>query len=87
MSPRPHGPTGRIRAPERTSGLSRHRRGESTPGLDRREFMAKLAMLSRGDKLANLDINRVAQVKCQDIEFSLDFDPDPGLADNGDLRA
>ena len=60
------------------------------PGL--RLAMIRLARESRGRELARRALRGLAgfvgalKVKYQDIEVGLDFDPEPGLADNGDLE-
>ena len=60
------------------------------PGL--RLAMIRLARKSRGRELARRALRGLAgfagalKVKYQDIEVGLDLDPEPGLADNGDLE-
>ncbi|MDE0125967.1 MAG: ATP-binding protein [Bryobacterales bacterium] len=60
------------------------------PGL--RLAMIRLARKSRGQDLARRALRGLAgfvgalKVKYQDIEVGLDFEPEPGLADNGDLE-
>lgn len=60
------------------------------PGL--RLAMIRLARKSRGQELARRALRGLAgfvgalKVKYQDIEVGLDFEPEPGLADNGDLE-
>ena len=54
--------------------------------------MIRLTRDSRGRELARRALRGLAgfvgalKVKYQDIEVGLDFDPEPGLADNGDLE-
>lgn len=75
----------RVEAPE----------GRSLPALLAPELRQALLRLSRNQKardLANRALRGLAgfakalKVKFQDIEVGLDFDPEPGLADNGDLE-
>lgn len=60
------------------------------PGL--RVAMIRLEKRSRARELARRALRGLAgfagalKVKYQDIEFGLDLDPEPGLADNGDLE-
>ena len=60
------------------------------PGL--RLAMIRLEKRSRARELARRALRGLAgfagalKVKYQDIEFGLDLDPEPGLADNGDLE-
>ncbi|MDE2662254.1 MAG: ATP-binding protein [Gemmatimonadota bacterium] len=60
------------------------------PGL--RLAMIQLEKKSRASELARRALRGLAgfagalKVKYQDIEFGLDLDPEPGLADNGDLE-
>ena len=60
------------------------------PGL--RVAMIRLEKKSRARELARRALRGLAgfagalKVKYQDIEFGLDLDPEPGLADNGDLE-
>jgi len=77
--------TMRIEAPE----------NRSLPALLAPQLRQALLRLSRFEKakvLANRALRGLAgfakalKVKYQDIEVGLDFDPEPGLADNGDLE-
>jgi hypothetical protein len=63
-----------ILAPESQQALLRLSLNEKATKLAQRGFRA-LAGFARAMKL-----------KYQDIEVGLDFDPEPGLADNGDLE-
>ena len=75
----------RVEAPE-----SRSLPALLTPGL--RSAMIKLARLSRARELARRALRGLAgfagalKVKYHDIALGLDLDPEPGLADNGDLE-
>ncbi len=75
----------RVEAPE-----SRSLPALLTPGL--RTAMIKLARRSRARELARRALRALAgfagalKVKYHDIELGLDLDPEPGLADNGDLE-
>ena len=75
----------RIEAPE-----SRSLPALLGPGL--RLAMIRLEKKSRARELARRALRGLAgfagalKVKYQDIEFGLDLDPEPGLADNGDLE-
>lgn len=69
--------------------------GRSLPGVLGPALRAALLRLSAGevirDKLrramrALAGFAKVAKLKYQDVEFSLDFDPEPGTADSGDLE-
>jgi hypothetical protein len=75
----------RIEAPE----------GRSLPGILAPELRRALIRLSREDRARDLaqralralaGFARSLKVKYQDLEVGLDFDPEPGLADNGDLE-
>jgi len=75
----------RVEAPE----------GRSLPAILAPQLRQTLLRLSRNDKakdLANRALRALAgfakslKVKYADIEVGLDFDPEPGLADNGDLE-
>lgn len=75
----------RIEAPE----------GRSLPAILAPELRRALLRLSRNERAANLaqralrglaGFAKSLKVKYQDIEVGLDFDPEPGLADNGDLE-
>ena len=77
--------TVRIEAPE----------GRSLPAMVAPQLRQALLRLSRNEKAKNLaqralrglaGFARALKVKYQDIEVGLDFDPEPGLADNGDLE-
>jgi hypothetical protein len=77
--------TMRIEAPE----------GRSLPALLAPEFRQALLRLSRNSKAKDLAIRALKglagfakslKLKYEDIEVGLDFDPEPGLADNGDLE-
>ena len=77
--------TVRVEAPE----------GRSLPALLAPELRVALLRLSRSEKakdLAKRALRALAgfanalKVKFQDIEVGLDFEPEPGLADNGDLE-
>lgn len=75
----------RVEAPE-----SRSLPALLAPGL--RSAMISLARRSRGRELARRALRGLAgfagalKVKYHDIEVGLDLDPEPGLADNGDLE-
>ena len=75
----------RVEAPE-----SRSLPALLTPGL--RSAMIRLASKSRARELARRALRGLAgfagalKVKYADIEVGLDLDPEPGLADNGDLE-
>ena len=75
----------RVEAPE-----SRSLPALLAPGL--RLAMIELARKSRARELARRALRGLAgfagalKVKYRDIEVGLDFDPEPGLADNGDLE-
>ena len=77
--------TTRVEAPE-----SRSLPALLGPGL--RRAMIQLQNKSRARELASRALRGLAgfagalKVKYQDIEFGLDLDPEPGLADNGDLE-
>jgi hypothetical protein len=67
----------------------------SLPGILAPQLRQALLRLSKNDKakdLAQRALRGLAgfatalKVKYQDIEVGLDFDPEPGLADNGDLE-
>lgn len=75
----------RIEAPE----------GRSLPALLAPELRRALFRLSREDRAKELAVRalralagfaRALKVKYQDLEVGVDFDPEPGLADNGDLE-
>jgi hypothetical protein len=75
----------RIEAPEK----------RSLPALLAPELRLSLLQLSRDHKLKDVagralralaGFAKALKVKYQDIEVGLDFDPEPGLADNGDLE-
>ncbi|MCC6468652.1 MAG: ATP-binding protein [Alphaproteobacteria bacterium] len=57
-----------------------------------RQALLRLSQISRAKKLAQRALRGLAgfakalKVKYQDIEVGFDFDPEPGLADNGDLE-
>jgi hypothetical protein len=77
--------TVRIEAPE----------GRSLPAMLAPQLRQALLRLSRNEKAKVLaqralrglaGFARALKVKYQDIEVGLDFDPEPGLADNGDLE-
>src|SRR5439155_12830702 len=77
--------TVRIEAPE----------GRSLPALLAPELRIALLRLSRTEKAKDLaqralralaGFAKALKVKYEDIEVGLDFDPEPGLADNGDLE-
>jgi hypothetical protein len=77
--------TVRIEAPEE----------RSLPALLAPELRQALLRLSRNEKAKDLakralrglaGFAKALKVKYQDIEVGLDFDPEPGLADNGDLE-
>lgn len=75
----------RIEAPE-------HR---SLPGIlapQLRQALIKLSRLEKAKSLAQRALRALAgfaklKVKYEDLEVGLDFDPEPGLADNGDLES
>jgi len=67
----------------------------SLPGLlapQLRQVLLKLSRVERAKKIAQRALAGLAgfvtalKVKYDDIEVGLDFDPEPGLADNGDLE-
>lgn len=75
----------RIEAPEK----------RSLPALIAPQLRLALLRLSRNEKAADLarrglralaGFAKALRVKFNDIEVGLDFDPEPGLADNGDLE-
>lgn len=75
----------RVEAPE----------GRSLPAILAPELRRVLLRLSRNERAAELarralrglaGFARALKVKYQDIEVGLDFEPEPGLADNGDLE-
>lgn len=75
----------RIEAPE----------GRSLPALIAPELRRALIRLSREERARDLAVRglrglagfaRALKVKYQDLEVGVDFDPEPGLADNGDLE-
>ena len=75
----------RIEAPE----------GRSLPAILAPELRSALLRLSRNERAAELarralrglaGFARALKIKYQDIEVGLDFEPEPGLADNGDLE-
>jgi GTPase SAR1 family protein len=57
-----------------------------------RQALLRLSRVAKAKKLAQRALRGLAgfakslKVKYQDIEVGLDFDPEPGLADNGDLE-
>ncbi|MCM2277624.1 MAG: ATP-binding protein [Oligoflexia bacterium] len=77
--------TVRIEAPE----------GRSLPAILAPQLRLALLRLSRIDKAKDVAVRalrglagfvRALKVKFQDIEVGLDYDPEPGFADNGDLE-
>ncbi|MDY6947372.1 MAG: ATP-binding protein [Pseudomonadota bacterium] len=77
--------TVRVEAPEQ----------RSLPALLAPELRIALLKLSRNEKAKDLAIRalrglagfaKMLKIKYEDIEVGLDFDPEPGLADNGDLE-
>jgi len=75
----------RIEAPE----------GRSLPALlapELRQALLRLSLNEKAAELAKRGLRALAgfasalKLKYQDIEVGLDFDPEPGLADNGDLE-
>lgn len=75
----------RVEAPE----------NRSLPALLAPELRVALLRLSRNERARELGhqalralagFSKALKVKYQDIEVGLDFDPEPGLADNGDLE-
>ena len=75
----------RVEAPE----------GRSLPAILAPQLRQALLRLSRTEKAKDLSVRalrglagfaKALKVKYQDIEVGLDFDPEPGLADNGDLE-
>jgi predicted transcriptional regulator len=77
--------TVRIEAPE----------GRSLPAMLAPQVRQALLRLSRNEKAKDLaqralrglaGFARALKIKYQDIEIGLDFEPEPGLADNGDLE-
>jgi len=77
--------TVRIEAPE----------GRSLPALLAPQLRLALLRLSRNEKAKVLAVRalrglagfaKALKVRYQDIEVGIDFDPEPGLADNGDLE-
>jgi hypothetical protein len=67
----------------------------SLPGILAPQLRQALLRLSRNDKAKDLaqralrglaGFAKALKVKYQDIEVGLDFEPEPGLADNGDLE-
>ena len=70
-------------------------KGRSLPALiapQLRLALLKLSRVDRAKELAERGLRALAgfaealKVKYNDIEVGLDFDPEPGLADNGDLE-
>jgi len=89
----------RLRLDAEASGIRTLRleapEGRSLPALLAPELRVALLKLSRVERaralaqraLAGLaSFTRALKVKFEDIEVGLDFEPEPGLADNGDLR-
>lgn len=77
--------TVRVEAPEQ----------RSLPALLAPELRVAMLRLSRNEKAKDLAVRalrglagfaKVLKIKYQDIEVGLDFEPEPGLADNGDLE-
>jgi hypothetical protein len=77
--------TVRVEAPE----------GRSLPALLAPQLRLALLRLSKNERAKKLAVRalrglagfaKALKVKYQDIEVGLDFDPEPGLADNGDLE-
>jgi hypothetical protein len=77
--------TVRVEAPE----------GRSLPALLAPQLRLALLRLSRNEKAKVLAVRalrglagfaKALKVRYQDIEVGIDFDPEPGLADNGDLE-
>ncbi|MCW5620819.1 MAG: ATP-binding protein [Burkholderiales bacterium] len=75
----------RVEAPE----------SRSLPALLAPQLRQALLRLSRNEKAKDLSIRalrglagfaKALKIKYQDIEVGLDFEPEPGLADNGDLE-
>lgn len=75
----------RIEAPE----------GRSLPAILAPQLRQALLRLSRSEKAQDLGrralqglagFAKALKIKYQDIEVGMDFDPEPGLADNGDLE-
>lgn len=69
--------------------------GRSLPAIlapELRQALIKISRNERAKELAHRALRGLAgfarslKVKYQDIEVGLDFDPEPGLADNGDLE-
>ena len=69
--------------------------GRSLPSILAPELRRALLRLSRHERAADLSrralralagFARALKVKYDDIEVGIDFDPEPGLADNGDLE-
>lgn len=67
----------------------------SLPGIlapQLRQALIKLSRLEKAKSLAQRALRALAgfaklKVKYEDLEVGLDFDPEPGLADNGDLES
>ncbi len=68
----------------RRGGLS-HQSSELRRALLRLSRHERAADLSRRALRALAGFARALKVKYEDIEVGIDFDPEPGLADNGDL--
>ncbi len=92
-APGPHARRRGIRRhPHRTRGSTR---GRSLPAIFAPQLRQALLRLSQNEKAKDLARRALAglagfakalKVKFQDIEVGIDFDPEPGLADNGDLE-
>ncbi len=89
----------RIRDNAKASGIQTLRieapEGRSLPALlapELRTALLRLSRIGRAKSLAQRALKglagfaRALKVKYADIEVGLDFDPEPGLADNGDLE-
>ena len=83
------------RPPVSTRCASRRPRAARCRRCSRRELRVALLRLSRNEQAKALGeralralagFAKALKVKYQDIEVGLDFEPEPGLADNGDLE-
>jgi hypothetical protein len=92
-------PLDRMRAEAQAAGLRtmwiEAPESRSLPAMLAPELRIALLALSRSDRARHLAVRALRglagfagalKVKYQDIEVGLDFEPEPGLADNGDLE-
>lgn len=89
----------RLRADAESSGIHTIRveapENRSLPAILAPQMRQALIRLSRNEKAKNLALRalrglagfaKALKIKFQDIEVGIDYDPEPGLADNGDLE-